>query len=67
MERKSYAVLSEGWLDGRYRQKGETLSLSAAEAEHLVIAGSIALKAVAAPEETKTARSKAVAAPDSMG
>jgi len=42
--KQDYEVRVDGWLDGTYRQKGDVLSLSQAEAKHLEIVGSIALK-----------------------
>ena len=61
--KQDYEVITEGWLDGVYRQKGEILTLHPLQADHLVIARSIrpvkpkaAVPAVAArpaPEKPK--------------
>lgn len=51
---KRYEVLQEGWIDGDYRRKGETVPMDDAAAKWLVLGGQIA---------EATASSVAAAAP----
>lgn len=53
MEKRSYEVTAAGWIDGTYREAGAALLLTAVEAEHLLIAGTIAL---APPPKVATKR-----------
>lgn len=39
----NYVTTSAGWLDGLWREKGETVSMTARAAEHLVASGQLAL------------------------
>ena len=42
--KKTYVVITSGWLDGVWRDKGDELLLTTDEARHLEIVGSIAEK-----------------------
>lgn len=49
MDKTDFIVAREGFLDGVWRAKGDTIALSARQAEHLLISGQIARPAPAAP------------------
>lgn len=50
MDKLSYTIKAEGWLEdaagiGAHRMKGQTVSLTAVQAEYLLMSGQIELKA----------------------
>lgn len=40
---QTYEVLAEGWLDNAYRKVGDKVTLTAAQAEYLILAGILGL------------------------
>lgn len=49
-----YITTEAGWLDGLWREKGETVSMTARAAEHLVSSGQLALPKATAADPEKT-------------
>lgn len=43
MTKRNYTVITEGWIDGRYRKAGEVLFMTDREAKYLVMGGQVSL------------------------